>query len=354
MLSTTVWTKLGQPPGFPWNDSSSSSSITVSPCNPAVLYLNTGSYDTKVSGMYRSLDAGATWSRIARVQPNYTGTDHLDVPIDIRIDPANPLRIYAIDGVRGDTMGFWVSNDGGDSFVMPEGFNRLSRDYPGMFPYDLYSIAVNPTDFRHILLGSHSAWGWTDSRWNTSSGVLESKDGGASWVAHDPVPGWGTGHAINFLYNPALGIGNASTWLLGTQGPGMWRTTDAGRTWTQVTTSTIQHGGGTVYHDKAGILYASGTYGILRSIDNGATWTEVGPRGGYSTVFGDGRLLYIHPLFSTGPFFTSPEGDGNTWTPMNQQQLLEGPFQMALDPVNGILYASLWGQGLWALKVTPR
>lgn len=43
---------------------------------------------------------------------------------------------------------------------------------------------------------------------------------------------------------------------------------------------------------KEGNLYASGTPHIIRSKDNGATWTESGAYNGFISVIGDGTTLY--------------------------------------------------------------
>src|SRR5207344_1782079 len=96
------------------------------------------------------------------------------------------------------------------------------------------------------------------------------------------------------------GIGNSSTWLLGTQGGGMFRTTDAGATWTKVTDTGIQHGGGTIYYTKTGTIYATGT--------------TIGPAGGYNGIVGDGKQLYAARCFGPTPYLTAPESDGLNWT----------------------------------------
>ena len=75
-------------------------------------------------------------------------------------------------------------------------------------------------------------------------------------------------------------------------------------------------------------------------------------------MWGDGNFLYTAPAYAQGmqPFFTSPETDGLTWTAYKggaQKFDGSGPYEMAFDSVNGILYASMWFQGVWALKVTP-
>jgi hypothetical protein len=319
------------------------SCVALDPCHPATLYVCTGDFDASKGGIYKSTDAGSTW----RMVGNVPGAGHLDEPDPVRVDPKNPAHLYAGDGVRGGTMGFWVSTDAGETFTMPDGFKNLQ----GLFQYDVYDVATDPTDFNHVLLSFHGAWGWTDSKWNTSSGVLESKDGGATWIVHDPQPGWGTGHAVSFLYDPERGAGDSGTWLLGTQGAGMWRTTDFGTTWKQVSTTGIQHGGGSVYYSKSGGVYATGGDKNMRSTDNGATWALVGPGGGYNGIIGDGTRLYTAKCFGPTPFITSLETDGVTWTDFNTQQFSQGVFRMAYDAVNGIVYSSQWGAGVLALKV---
>ena len=341
-LSAGQWVNIS-PKEVPFGDGSFTQGIAVDWCDPATMYLTVDAFDIEgdKAGLYKTTDGGSSWRKISQ----------LDEPIKVRIDPKNPQHLYVVDGVRGGTEGFWVSCDGGETFYIPEGFKALKTD-PGMFQYDTYDVAVDPTDFNHVLVSHHGAWGWTDTKWDTNSGVLESKDGGESWIVHEPMKGWGTGHAITFLYNPDKKVGNSDTWLLGTQGAGMFKTSDAGKTWKKVTDDGIQHGGGSVYYDKAGVLYASGAAANLRSTDNGETWTKVGNAKGYNAVYGDGTLLYTAPGFGPTTFFTSPEGgDGMTWTPLGTQQFESGPFEMAVDHQNGVLYAGNWGDGIWALKL---
>ena len=150
------------------------------------------------------------------------------------IDPKDSQHLYAVDGVRGGTMGFWISKDGGATWSVPSSWGAIGKD----FNYgDLYDIAVEPGDFNHLLVTSHSWWG---DKYPTGSGILESHDGGASWTIHPPTGTWGSGHSIWFL-------GDSRTWLLGTQDAGFWRTSDSGASWTQVVKDEgIMHGGGRI------------------------------------------------------------------------------------------------------------
>jgi MYXO-CTERM domain-containing protein len=325
--------------------------VTFDPKNRSTLYWGTTPYTEEDGGLFKSTDAGSTWARVAKVSPAYNGaSDHLDMPLHIRIDPNDSNHIYAGDGVRGSSTGFFVSHDGAATFVLPQSlldaFTKANIN-----TRDIYDVATDPTDFNHVLLSFHSPWNWMSAQYGTDAGVMESKDGGDTWIVHPPQTGWGAGHAIKFLYDPGLGIGNSQTWLLGTQGDGFWRTTDGGATWTKVSNNNITHGGGTIYYAKNKMLYASGQ--TMRSSDNGATWTNVGP-GGTWCVYGDGTQLYTGASFGADqPFSVSPESDGANWKPLGAQKFPDGPYEMAYDAVNGIMYSSNWSSGVWALKVGP-
>jgi hypothetical protein len=129
----------------------------------------------------------------------------------------------------------------------------------------------------------------------------------------------------------------------------MMRTTDGGASWTNYASVGIAHGGGTIYYTSTGTLYASGNYHNLRSTNNGVTWTELASQAA-TAIFGDGKKLYTGRV-DGGPLLASPESDGLTWTNFNSQQFRAGPFEMAIDSTNRILYSASWGAGIWALKL---
>jgi photosystem II stability/assembly factor-like uncharacterized protein len=345
-----TWKQIG-PAGMPFGSGADpvfTQGMAVDPCNPAVLYLTVDAYDASKAGLFKSIDAGATWARIATVVPNYTGIDYLDEPIRVRIDPKNTQHLYVGDGVRGGTSGFWVSTDGGANFVMPQSFIDL-KTTPGIYVYDVYDVATDPTDFSHVLVSFHSGWG---GAYGENAGIVESTDGGDSWIVHPPEGWGGHGHAVHFLFQPDLGLGNSSTWMVSTQDGSRHRTTDAGRTWVATTTGGIVHGGGTIYYTATGHLYASGYPHNVRSTDNGVSWTSIGNIAS-TAIFGDGKTLYSGAVFGPAPIITSKESDGITWTPFNDQQFGQGPYEFAYDSVNRILYDASWTSGLWALMPSP-
>jgi hypothetical protein len=344
-LTKGTWKDIS-PPMVTFGNNVFTQGMAVDPCNPAILYLTVSAFDASKGGLFKSLDAGGTWKRVGKVT---TGIGYLDEPIRVRIDPKNTQHLYVGDGVRGSTEGFWVSTDGGETFTKPKGFVDIQSGPDKIFADDVYDVSVDPTDFNHVLVSFHFAWGWTDSKWNAAAGVLESKDGGGTWIIHAP-DGWGGyGHSIHFLYKPELGIGSPDTWMLSTQDGTRHRTTDAGKTWTHSKDGGIVHGGGTIYYTKAGVLYASGNPQNLRSTDNGATWKVLsGPSS--TAIFGDGTTLYTGKVFGPAPVVTSPESDGLTWKDYNSQQFTQGPFEFGYDVINGVVYNASWTAGLWALK----
>jgi len=324
--------------------------ITIDPCNPGTLYLSVSSFDVAGGkpGVYKSTDAGSTWKIVGK----------LDEPIHVRVNPKDPNHLYAADGVRGATQGIWVSHDGGNSWTLPAGFSAIT---PKIFQMDVYDVAADPADFHHVLVTSHSPWG---GQYGDDSGVIESKDGGATWTVLTPNKGWGHGNGIWFL-------SDSNTWLFGSQGDGFWRTSDGGVTWKQVVPTAcnpecnvgnnMQHGGGGVYRSPSGSIYGGGTPHLMRSKDDGLTWTLLAPYTGYNTVIGDGTNLYTAPNQTPGAlgpgFITAPEANDTTWTAYPGGPALSngggasGPFEMAFDAANRIVYAGCWSAGVWALKV---
>jgi hypothetical protein len=331
VLEPGVWKNIS-PAAVPFrggDDPAFTQGMAMDPCDPSVLYLTTDGFNPESvnAGLYKSTDAGTSWTRVGQLQE----------PIRVRIDPEDTQHLYAVDGVRGGTLGFWESSDGGESWVQPQSFKDWAQEIGS---YDVYDIAVDPADFEHFLLSFHSPWRDADA------GVVESKDGGVTWITHAAAGAWYAGMSIAFLKT-------SDTWLLGTQGDGYWRTENAGMSWTKVSEINIQHGGGTIYYAKTGVLYASGYPNNLRSTDDGKTWSPINDHSGYNVIFGDGTNLYTAPCFGPSPFLISPETDGETWAPQSDQMFDNGPFEMVFDQANGILYSASWNVGLWALKVQP-
>jgi hypothetical protein len=142
--------------------------------------------------------------------------------------------------------------------------------------------------------------------------------------------------------------------LFTAQEGGFFKTTDAGKSWSLVYRSQMTHGGNQIYRAKDGTLYSGGYQYPARSTDNGSSWQPIKqglPYSWYMGICGDGQNIYTASTGEKQPFFVSAESDGVTWKPMNDQKFSAVPFEMALDPVNRILYSASWEEGLLAIKL---
>jgi photosystem II stability/assembly factor-like uncharacterized protein len=259
------------------------------------------------------------------------------------IDPTDANVVYAADGF-GCLQGIWKTTNGGATWRQ-----MFSPDVMKQTTNAIGSMVIDPNDHRHLLVGSHSGWKSNPG----GAGVWETKDGAQTWILH-PLPlGAGGGNHVILLID-------STTWILTTESQGTWRTADSGSSWSKVSDYTRAHGGSGLYQAKNGVLYLGCNTRVIRSTDLGITWSDAGaPRtsDGYMSVMGDGNFIYT--AFgntggsSVGPvkYYYSPESDGTTWLPYNNQTFLNGPINMIFDSQYGILYSSNWLGGVRKLVV---
>jgi len=111
------------------------------------------------SGVFRSDDGGDTWTRLENVQTPTPGdtTGLVSHPSlgrpGVAIAPNNPNRVYVVTGTAtGGNKGFYVSDDGGDTF-------NTSAQYPGSqggFQWWFGRIWVDPVDQNHLFVAGVS------------------------------------------------------------------------------------------------------------------------------------------------------------------------------------------------------
>ena len=307
--------------------------VVVAPSDPRVVYVG-----TCFQGVWKSTDAGASWVMVSKgVNGAKVGSGK---NWSLAVDPTNADVVYATSGGGGE--GLWKSTNGGVDWVQVYAESLWSST-----SMDVYSVAIDPADHNHLLLGFHQYWG---PQMDRDSGVAESKDGGVSWVVHSAAGPWGRGNYVFFV--------TSSRWLLASQDAGYWVTSNSGGSWKQVSSVPMTHGGSQLYRAKNGVLYVAALHELLRSTDGGLSWSSVPGRpggDGYFAIVGDGTRMYVQtaPPWWDGSasYMVSDETDGLTWSAYNAQTFARGPMSMAFDPVNGILYSSNWNGGLWRLKV---
>ncbi len=163
-------------------------------------------------------------------------------------------------------------------------------------------------------------------------------------------------------------VGDTHTYYFGGVGGGVWKTTDGGLTWRPVTDKVKDMapsiGAIAVAPSDANVIYA-GTgeacirgdiingNGVYKSMDAGKTWTFSGLR----ETRAIGRIA-VHPrnpdiayVAALGhPFGANPErgiyrttDGGKTWTKVLYKDDSSGGIDLSLDPTNpNVIFASLW------------
>src|SRR6187431_1677864 len=91
--------------------------IAVDPQKPSTIYWGNTPYNEPAGGLFKSEDGGSNWTRVAAIKPVYDGANnYIAMPLHVRIDPNDSNHLYAGGGVRGSSLGFFVSHDGGINF----------------------------------------------------------------------------------------------------------------------------------------------------------------------------------------------------------------------------------------------
>lgn len=297
---------------------------------PRTLYLG-----TCLHGVWKTTDGGQTW---ARTNDHFSGRNW-----SLVVDPTDSRTVYTTDGYG--INGLWKTTDGGATWV---DFTHNMGDS------DVSHIEIDPHNHLHLLVSLHGG----------NYDLFETLDGGTTWTNKGHP--WGANNTfVYFLGQDNAGHPSSSFWLGFAENAGLWRTENSGTTWTRVSsTLNRSHAGAGYYRAANGAVYAAVDNTIARSTDNGRTWTDLATAGNlptpgdaYAGIAGDGTTIFTMPSntgsTSHGPYhwLTTPEsGDGLTWTQYNEQVFDDGPENMVFDPVNRVFYASQWSTGMWRLQ----
>ena len=233
-------------------------SLALSPGNPDVIAA--GAAD----GVYRSDDAGAHWRRIS---PD-DNTDLRPV-VSLSFDPASDEILYA-----GTTHLPWKTTNGGASW---------SSIHTGMLDdSDVFSIVVDP---KHPEMVYASA----------CSGVYHSPDGAGHWTKYTTPQGAFRTYFVSI--DP-----RAEHVVFAGTSEGLLRTEDGGHLWKIVSPHAVR----SIAFDPviAGrIFFASSTGGILVSTDAGKTLRESNfgfSNRNFTVLTGAGATVYANSVYEPG------------------------------------------------------
>jgi photosystem II stability/assembly factor-like uncharacterized protein len=231
---------------------------------------------TTGGGVFKSINAGQSWAPVT--DKYFGGTIGA-----IAVSASSPDVVYVGGGeypIRGNVShgdGVWKTTDGGKTWsFMGLGNTRQIAD-----------IVVNPTNPDLVYVGALGHV-WAP---NPERGVFRSKDGGKTWekilFRNDST---GVVDLVMDPNNPSVlyaGLWQAgrTPWMLssGGNGSGMFKTTDGGDHWTEITRNPgLPAGiwgniGITVSGAKSDRIWANieaDSGGVFRSDDGGKTWIQ--------------------------------------------------------------------------------
>lgn len=211
------------------------------PGHPEHLYLGTTD-----SWIYESMDGGASWHRLAKLD----SSDGLVID-HIVVDSANPAIVYAAAWRIGHPDGgLWVSHDGGRSWMEEKGLHGQS----------IRAFAQAPSNPDVLLAG-------------TLQGVFRSTDGGTTWTQISPE-GSREIHEIESLAVDPVdpNVVYAGTWHL------PWKTLDGGKTWHNIKRGVIDDSDVfsiLIDPERPRTVYASACSGIYKSENAGLLFRKI-------------------------------------------------------------------------------
>ena len=216
-------------------------------------------------GVYRSQDAGQTWTKVLFVS-DIAGA------VDLAIDPVDPSRVYAATWERirfpseriygGPGSGVWLSTDGGTTWARLAGGLPAPETEPSRI-----GIAIAPSSPSTIYAVYYR-------KADTSlEAVFRSTDGGATWT-----PQVGT-NLRNILSNQGTWSGRifvhptnpSEVWI---DGVGLARSNNGGATFSSVGGLHADHHAQWFFPANPAIVWKGNDGGLYRSTNGGTTWTH--------------------------------------------------------------------------------
>ena len=268
-------------PIFDDQDTGSIGSIAVAPSDPNIVYAGSGEglHRPDLStgnGMYKSSDAGKTWTHLGL-------RDAQQIP-NLAVDPKNANRLFvaALGHPYGpnEERGIFRSTDGGKTFdkVLYKDENTGGND-----------VDIDPSnpDTVYATMWEERQGPWENAVWaGTGGGIFKSTDGGTTWKPL--TKGLPVVIQANIAISPAnpnrifaVVSGNATPGVLdqGRGSGGLYRSDDAGESWTKITEDNRpvgRIGGGDLpmpipNPKDANTLIMASTVS-WKSTDGGATW----------------------------------------------------------------------------------
>ena len=262
--------------------------LQVAPSDPNVIYAGMGESTIRIDvsygdGVYKSTDAGKTWTNLGLKE-----TRHIS---EIRIHPDNPDLVYvaALGHAFGPNKerGVYRSTDGGKSWEQI----LFRSEQAGAI-----DLSMDPNNPRILYASFWEAYRdfWSLNSGGPGSSIYRSTDGGDTWTELTNKPGLpkGTLGKIGVAAAPAKG---GRVWaIIEAEEAGLYRSDDSGESWTRTSGNRdLIHRPWYYCHIFADPQHADTVYltnlQMWRTSDGGTTFKEI------TTPHGDNHDLWIDP-----------------------------------------------------------
>ncbi len=334
-----VWktTDYGQTwkPIFDDQPTGSVGALAVAPSSPGIIYVGSGEGLQRPDlstgdGIYKSTDEGRTWMHLGL-------RDGQQIP-KVAVDPRDPTRLFV--AVLGHPYGpnaergIFRSIDGGATFdkVLYKDENTGGSD-----------VEIDPStpNVVYAALWEARQGPWENGAWSgTGGGLFKSTDGGTTWrPLTQGLPSGEDGVVQVDVTIAASRPSRLYATVATTRGTGIYRSDDAGESWTRVTNDprpAVRIGGGdlpvpTADPANPDIVYSASVV-AWKSTDGGKTWTGIrGAPGG-----DDYQQIWINPTNPDIMLFASDQGTivtvngGESWSSWYNQPTA-AVYHVAID-----------------------
>ena len=315
--------------------------LEMKPDDNNILYASTSVFGTPYPRIYRSDDAGETWSIIQQFNID-------EYRIDLTVTANDPNAVYAVVSMTdysnsysdyGSLYGIYKSSDAGLSYTQVYdgtatnhnlcGWYTDGSDAGGQGDYDLAFVA-NPNNANELYFGgvngfksTDGAQSWTAvSCWTTSTTYNKN---GAALVHADH-------HMMQYRQDGALFDCNDG---------GVYYTTDGGSTWTNITPGLVNgqlYGIGVAQTTANEILGGYQDNGTKRTKDNGSNWDDVASGDGMKCDICQDNVNYQVGSYAGSYIWTTT----NDWGSSGSVSVdADWAFPIMYDPAGGTVY--FWG-----------
>lgn len=224
----------------------------------------------------RTSAAGAANPRVVSVKPPFDDDERVPFLTIVLLDPREPQTLYT------GSWRLWKSRDLGETWqplpvTTVDGSSWSSKD-------TIRAIAVPAAGSPVVLVAKGTGV------------VFRSGDGGQTWSAVLGLPAQVVTHLEIDPRDPSIAYACLAT----TSGPSLYKSADGGRTWTPSASGLPAFAAQVLRVDPTDsrILYCGTDVGVFRSTDAGASWSRVGAALPSSSVHdilisADGALLRV-------------------------------------------------------------